>query len=144
MPSFDKSAAWILVVVGALLVAGFVTLDALGRDTSAYVLFLSGPAVTAVVGAVLGERVKHVKTTVDATREQTKALVTEQVSGLDDHLAAQDETLTTLAGAVVQPVAATPTPRQAVPTARPGPVSPFGPVAAGLVKQGGTADDIPR
>jgi hypothetical protein len=129
-----SAASLVLVgLVAALLIAGYVTLAALGRDTSGYALFLGGPAVTAVLGLILNHRVGTVAAAVDATQAQTTAVVAETVSGLDTHLAAQDQTLGEIhAGVIGDPVPPPPT-GQRVPGQRESddaaaPISLFGPM----------------
>lgn len=116
--------------LGGLLIAGYVVLAALGIETTGYVLFLASPAVTGVLGLVVSQRIN----TVAANQAQTTAVVAEQVSGLDTHLAAQDQTLGEIhAGVVGDPIPPLPSGRQ-VPAARagdepaPAPVSLFGPL----------------
>lgn len=112
---------WTIVLVGVLglgLVAGYVVLASLGRDTTGYLLFLGGPAVTTLMGALLSRRVSVVQTTMATHTAETKALVEDSVSDLDNHLTEQDEALqrTTAAalmaarGTVQQP-AGVPSPR---------------------------------
>ena len=60
-------------IVALVLVAGFVLLAVIGRPTDAYVLFVSGPLVTTVVGGVLARKVQAVehvaRTALSATAE---------------------------------------------------------------------------
>lgn len=70
-----------------------MVLAALGRDTTGYLLFLGGPAVTGLVGAMVNRRVGHVSAAVTATSAETKALVEDSVSDLDNHLTEQDEVI---------------------------------------------------
>lgn len=119
--------------LGGLLIAGYVTLAALGVETTGYVLFLASPAVTGVLGLVVSQRIN----TVAATQAQTTAVVAEQVSGIDTHLAAQDQTLGEIhAGVVGDPIPPDPPAGRQVPTAREAtdtaaPVSLFGPLRGG-------------
>lgn len=134
--SLDLGSVVLIGVVGVALVAGFVVLAALGRDTSSYAIFLGGPAVSGVLGVVLSRRVSTVAAAVDATQAQTAVVVAESVSGIDSHLAAQDATLGEIhAGVVGDPVPPSPSGRS-VPAARDAtdqsaPVSLFGPLRGG-------------
>lgn len=130
----DAGSLFIIGLVAFLLIAGYVTLAALGRDTAGYAVFLGGPAVTGVLGLVLRRQVSNVAAAVDASQTQTTAVVAETVSGIDTHLTSQDQTLSEIhAGVVGDPVPPLPSGRQ-VPAARagddstPAPVSLFGPL----------------
>lgn len=122
--------------LAVVLIAGFIVLSALGRDTTGYLLFLGGPAVTGVVGALLSRRVAVVSDQVAATQHQATAAVAAAHTALDDHLSVQDETLGQLAAAVDVVEHPATTTAQQIPGARvPPAVSPFGPVRAGLFDQ---------
>lgn len=87
-------------MVGALLIAGYVILAAMGRDTTGYVLFLGGPAMTSIVGAVLTKRISHVQATVTETQAKTQDVIDGETTALHQHLADQDGTLTSISKAV--------------------------------------------
>jgi len=96
-----------MAAVGALLIAGYVVLAALGRDTTGYVLFLGGPAMTSIVGAILTKRISHVQATVTETQAKTQDVLDGETTALHQHLADQDGTLNTISKAVeVLPAAA--------------------------------------
>jgi hypothetical protein len=132
--SLDTASLVLILVIAVLLVGGYVTLAALGRDTAGYAIFLGGPAVTTVLGLVLNKRVSTVAAAVVDTQTHTTAVVAESVSGLDTHLNAQDQTLTEIhAGVIGDPVPPAP-PASRLPGQRAGddaasaPVSLFGPL----------------
>lgn len=83
-----------------VLVAGYVVLAVFGKDVQTYLLFLGGPAVTTIVGAVLSRRVTGVAAAVVTAAAPLRSLVTESVSDLDEHLTQQDQTLGEIAAGV--------------------------------------------
>lgn len=130
----DLGALILVGVLGVALVAGYVVLAALGRDTTGYLLFLGGPAVTGIVGAVLGRRVTAVTAAVETTTAQTRAIVEDSVSDLDNHLSEQDEALNRVALDARAARRAVAPPADAVPAARTPAASPFGPIRSGVVR----------
>lgn len=130
----DVGSLVVIGVLAVLLIGGYVTLAALGRDTSGYALFLGGPAVTGVMTLILSRRVSNVAAAVDATQSHTTAVVAETVSGIDTHLSQQDQTLGEIhAGVIGDPVPPLPPAPSRLPSARESsdagaPVSLFGPL----------------
>lgn len=119
-----------------------MVLAALGRDTTGYLLFLGGPAVTGLVGTLLSRRVGNVAGAVVTTTAETKALVEDSVSDLDRHLTEQDEAIAGAAAdaRVARLAVAGGTDR--VPGSRPAPAPDlFGPVRSGLVSRERPADE---
>jgi hypothetical protein len=96
--SSDRGTLALIGLLGTVLVAGYVVLSALGKDTTGYLLFLGGPAVSAIVGGVLSRRVSHVQDQVVTTAGETQAVVVENVDQLANHIHDQDVIL----GAVAQ------------------------------------------
>lgn len=92
-----------MAALGALLIAGYVLLAAFGKDTTGYVLFLGGPAMTGLVGAVLSRRVRHVQTAVTVVQQEAAVALDAEAGAIHQHLAAQDKQLDALASAVVSP-----------------------------------------
>jgi hypothetical protein len=92
-PATDRGTLALIGLLGTVLVAGYVVLSALGRDTTGYLLFLGGPAVSAIVGAVLSRRVSHVEGQVVTTAGETQAVLEDATSDLDRHLSEQDDVL---------------------------------------------------
>jgi hypothetical protein len=94
-----------LVTVAAVvlvLVSGFVVLAALGRDTTAYALFLAGPLVTSAVGWLLSTRVQRVETLAGVAVHQTNGQMSAQFAGVHDHLDGQTgAVLAAVAGHIV-------------------------------------------
>jgi len=89
-----------MTALGALLIAGYVLLSAVGRDTTGYVLFLGGPAMTSLVGAVLARRVKHVQAQVSTVQVAAAVALDDEATAIHQHLAAQDVQLDKLTTAV--------------------------------------------
>lgn len=90
-----------MAAMGALLTAGYVLLAGLGRDTTGYVLFLGGPAMTSIVGAVLTRRLSHVQRQVTTVQAAAAVALDEEAGAIHQHLSAQDEQLAHLTEAVV-------------------------------------------
>jgi hypothetical protein len=91
MPT-DRTTAVLISALSIVLVTGFVALSVIGVDTTAYVVFLSGPLMTSVVGAVLSHKVMGIQTTMRAVEHQTNGIATAQRASLEAHLDAQDAT----------------------------------------------------
>lgn len=49
----DKTTALVVFAITMILVGGFVALSFNNRDTASYAIFLSGPAVSALLGGVI-------------------------------------------------------------------------------------------
>lgn len=84
----DRTLAFALVAVLGLLLAGYVLLSVNGADTAGYVILLSGPIVSTIVGAVLTHRVAVVKAVVDDVHHQTNSILTTRLDSLDTQLSA--------------------------------------------------------
>lgn len=82
----DRTLAFALVAVLGLLLAGYVLLSVNGADTAGYVILLSGPIVSTIVGAVLTHRVAVVKDVVDTVQHQTNSLLTTKLDSLNTKL----------------------------------------------------------
>lgn len=67
-----------------ILVGGFLLLTLTGHDTTAYVVFVSGPLVTTAVGALLAKQVGSVGATAQQAVDQTNGVI----SGPLGHLVA--------------------------------------------------------
>ena len=96
--------------MGALLIAGYVLLAAIGRDTTAYVLFLGGPAMTTIIGAVISRKIGHVQAQVKTVQTAAAVALDEEAGAIHQHLNAQDHQLEQLAQAVTDVVPAPPAP----------------------------------
>jgi hypothetical protein len=107
-PSGLPSAAAIAVAGGLIvvLVAGFIVLSLAGRDTGTYVLFVAGPLVTSVVGAVLARQGAATKRLAETAVEQTNGKMSAEFVDVHDHLDGQTGLL--LASLVDGPPAAVP------------------------------------
>lgn len=88
-PLISTSSSIVLVALVLVLVGGFVSLIITGHDTNTYTLFVAGPLVTTLVGAILSRRVKVVEAVARTVQEQTNGLLTAKVAGLHTHLTEQ-------------------------------------------------------
>lgn len=89
-----------MAAMGALLITGYVLLAAVGRDTTGYVLFLGGPAMTSIVGAVLTRRLSHVQQQVTTVQVAAAVALDDEATAIHQHLSEQDNQLATLTQAV--------------------------------------------
>lgn len=69
-----------------VLVGGFLLLVLTGHDTSTYILFVAGPLVTTVVGALIGQRVKVVEEVARTVEAQTNGQLSESLSHIHGHI----------------------------------------------------------
>lgn len=92
-PAISTAALVLVGCLGVVFVAGFVVLAALGHDVSTYLLFLGGPAVTAIVGAIVGQRVQQASAAASSLSRLSNDRLTRSVVAVDDHLSAQDHQL---------------------------------------------------
>lgn len=103
-PAVDQGAATTrltsVFALGALVVAfiaGYVVLAATGRDPLPYIVFLSGPAVSGVVGVILARHQGAIAADVSAVRHQTNSMMTDQFQAAHEErqaLAGQSVTVT--------------------------------------------------
>lgn len=117
----DGLTVVLVAVLGLALIAGYVVLAALERDTTGYLLFLGGPAITGLVGAILGRRVGTVGEAVTDAAAETKAVVQQSASALSDQLADQSTTLAAAAADARTARIAVAGPNSALPPARSAP-----------------------
>lgn len=82
-----------LVLVVVVLVVGFVVLGLAGKDTGAYTLFLAGPLITTIVGALLAQRVHAVEEVAKSVQAQTDGMLTDRLNEVHAHLDDQTQTL---------------------------------------------------
>jgi hypothetical protein len=87
--SLAPSTLVILSGLFVVLVAGFLVLVLTEHDTATYSLFVAGPLVTSVVGAVVARRVRVVEGVARIVESQTNGLLSSNLAGLHDHLDAQ-------------------------------------------------------
>jgi hypothetical protein len=79
----DRNELPLLIVAAAViavLVAAFVFLAAIGRPTEGFVLFVSGPTVSTIVGAVLAKRVAAVESVARQALAATADMVPSSVA----------------------------------------------------------------
>jgi hypothetical protein len=108
----DRSLGTLVVVVALVLVGGFVTLALSGRPVDLYVLFVSGPLVSALVGGLLTKKVATVQTLAETAVHQTNGLLGARLDHVDDQLADAAEQRVRIAN---------PPPAEALPFLRPRP-----------------------
>jgi hypothetical protein len=82
----DRTLAALIVFVALVLVGGFVTLALVGRPTDLYVLFVSGPLVSALVGGLLNRKVAAVQTIAETVAHQTNGILTGRLDSVDNQL----------------------------------------------------------
>jgi hypothetical protein len=82
----DKTLGALLAGFGLLLVGGFVTLALTGRPTDLYVLFVSGPLVSALVGGLLTRKVAAVQAITETVAHQTNGILTGRLDSVDNQL----------------------------------------------------------
>jgi hypothetical protein len=87
--SLAPSTLAILSGLFVVLVAGFLVLVLTEHDTATYSLFVAGPLVTSVVGAVVARRVRVVEDVARTVESQTNGLLSSNFAGMHDHLDAQ-------------------------------------------------------
>lgn len=104
-------------VLGLAIVGGYVALVLAGRDASAYALFVAGPAVTTVVGTILGKHVRAVEEVARTVEAQTVGIVPAAFDVVHAHLDAQTSEL--LAAGSQKPESAPDPASAAVPSLRP-------------------------
>lgn len=88
----DRTSSGLILILVVALTAGFVGLSAIGANTLGYVLFVTGPSMTTLIGVVLSRRVASVAVVVDEVREQTNGIASAQTAAVQAHLTEQDVT----------------------------------------------------
>lgn len=82
LPPMDRPLGVAAAAVTLLLTAGFVILTVTGHPTETFVLFVTGPTVTSIIGFALGKKVSAVQ----AVAEEVKTLTNGVLSGRLDHV----------------------------------------------------------
>lgn len=100
VPALDRQAYYVVTVLIAVLIAGYVVLTGLGRDTTGYLLLVGGPLVTSVIGSLISRRVAAVAGAVAEVQAATAAVVEDELPALHRHLQVQDKALGTIVVAV--------------------------------------------
>jgi hypothetical protein len=77
--SLDQTVLIIGCGLALVLVAGFLVLTLAGRGTDGYVLFVSGPLVTSIVGSLLSRRVSAVESLARDALSATASMVPAQL-----------------------------------------------------------------
>lgn len=79
-PPLPVSIGLVALVAAVLvvIVAGYVVLAALGRDTLPYITFVSGPAVTGLVGLLLARRAASISSDLRTVKDNTNGLLSAQ------------------------------------------------------------------
>lgn len=99
----EKSLLVALVATLTILTTGYVILASNDRDTSSYAIFLGGPLVSAIVGAILAQRSARVEAVVQQVKHQTDGLLTARLDSVDRQLSAAHVDRTDIAAAGGQP-----------------------------------------
>jgi hypothetical protein len=84
----DKVTALVLGVVAAILVGGFVAITLTHNATQDYMILLSGPAISGIVGALLLKRTAAVQADVTKVKVATNGMLTARLTDIQDTLAA--------------------------------------------------------
>jgi hypothetical protein len=82
----DRTLGALVLGVALLLVGGFVALALSGHPTDLYVLFVSGPMVSALVGALLTRKVGAVQAIAETVAHQTNGILTGRLDSVDSQL----------------------------------------------------------
>ena len=77
----DTATAVVGGVIALVLVAGFLTLTVVGRSTDAYVLFVTGPIVSTIVGGLLSKKVDRVEQLAHSALSATAQMVPAELLG---------------------------------------------------------------
>jgi hypothetical protein len=96
--SVDRTTLTVSACGLVALVTGFVVLAETGNDTSAYVLFVSGPLVSTLVGALLVRKVSVVKKVAEDVRKQTNGIITMRLNTFDQKFLDAQESREEIAG----------------------------------------------
>jgi hypothetical protein len=107
----DRTLGTLIGGFGLLLVGGFVTLALTGRPTDLYVLFVSGPLVSALVGGLLTRKVAAVQAITEAVQEQTNGLLGARLDHVDNQFEAASDERQRIANPPPDNVPAMPQPR---------------------------------
>lgn len=114
LQGIDKATAAVIGAVAFVLIGGYVVLAALRVDTVGYAVFVTGPVVSTIVGAVLARKVAVVKAVAEDVKQATNGLLSVRLDSLDTQLAsASDERAAIAAGGPVPPPTAGPQHRSA-------------------------------
>lgn len=91
----------LIALVAGLLLTGYVVLTIYDRDTTGYVLLVGGPAITSIIGALINGRVKAVHLAVNNVRDNTAAVIDDELPAVHRHLEDQDAVIEEIAIAVL-------------------------------------------
>jgi len=86
--TLDKTLGIVATAAFLVLVGGFVALALAGRPTETYVLFVSGPVVSGVVGVILSRKVKAVQQSTSVIEQHVNGLLTSRLDHVDQALGA--------------------------------------------------------
>lgn len=104
----DKTTAGAILGVLALLVTGFIVLSVRGVATTDYLLFLSGPIVSALVGLVLTKRTVALQNATDTVVHQTNSLLTNRLDKIEGEVTGASAPLLPAQGAPDRPAGEVP------------------------------------
>jgi hypothetical protein len=86
----ERGTAVLALVLVVTLLAGFVGMSVADLDTTAYVAFCAGPAVSASVGMVLSRKVAAVAGDIVEVKHQTNGIASAAAAAVEAHLVLQD------------------------------------------------------
>jgi hypothetical protein len=109
--SMDRTLGALVVLVALVLVGGFVTLALTGRPTDLYVLFVSGPMVSALVGGLLTRKVAAVQAITETVAHQTNGILTGRLDSVDNQLQDASDERTRIANPPPDNIPSMPAPR---------------------------------
>lgn len=107
----DRTLGALVVLVALVLVGGFVTLALTGRPTDLYVLFVSGPMVSALVGGLLTRKVAAVQAITETVAHQTNGILTGRLDSVDNQLQDASDERTRIANPPPDNIPSMPAPR---------------------------------
>jgi tetrahydromethanopterin S-methyltransferase subunit G len=82
----DRDTGVLVGAVSFILVCGFILLALTNHGTDAYVLFVTSPIVSALVGGVLAKKVAAVQQVAEVVQHQTDGLLSGRLDHVDQKL----------------------------------------------------------
>lgn len=107
----DRTLGALVVIIALVLVGGFITLSLSGHPTDLYVLFVSGPLVSALVGGLLTRKVAAVQAITETVAHQTNGILTGRLDSVDNQLQEASDQRVRIANPPPDAVPALPVPR---------------------------------
>lgn len=104
----DRTTGVVIAAVAAILVGGFVAVSLSHNATADYAIFLGGPAVSGLIGALILRKTTAVQADVATVKEATNGVLTGSLAEIKDALGAASTERQAIASDVAT-IAATPT-----------------------------------